>query len=95
VPKGTRNQIGVARGIKHHRTAMGSTVMLRWLELYLSATHYFAADGLKTNIIRWNSAGATLCISNEDQPEIELRLEREIVDVLVTSLLEICFLACT
>jgi hypothetical protein len=60
---------------------------LNWVDIYLCSTHYYANSNSKANVVQWHTAGATLCIFVQDKPEIDLRLEREIVDIRVSVIL--------
>jgi hypothetical protein len=60
------------------------TSTLRWTTLVLAGTQLFASDdSIHLPIIQWHSAGSTLYITIRDKVEMDLRLEREIVDIEV------------
>jgi hypothetical protein len=61
-----------------------STSTLQWLTILLAGTQLFPS--YKNNcspIIQWHSAGATLYILISHKIEMDLRLEREIIDIQV------------
>jgi len=62
-----------------------TTFELPWAHLFLSKTQLFSPDNASgAYILQWHSAGSTLYITIKDQPEIDLRLEREIIDIQVS-----------
>jgi hypothetical protein len=68
------------------------TYELPWVEVVLASTHfYFSEEDAESCLVQWHAAGATLYILLKDKLEIDLRMEREIVDVKVFSLDNLTF----
>lgn len=63
-----------------------TTFELPWMKLSLSNTTYFAqADKDESAYaLQWHTAASSLFIMFPDQPEIDIRLDREVVDVHVS-----------
>ena len=60
------------------------TSTLHWITVVLAGMQLFAPDdSIHPPVIQWHSAGSTLYIRIRDKVEMDLRLEREIVDIEV------------
>jgi hypothetical protein len=66
-----------------------SIFQLQWHDLQLSETCYQALGDEDQYTLEWHSAGATLYIVGKDLPKIDLRLEREILNIMVRLMVRI------
>jgi hypothetical protein len=63
-----------------------STLEIPWLKLSLSDTLYYATEENNESAfaLQWHSSGSTLFIMFSEEPEIDIRLDREIVEIEVS-----------
>ena len=65
-----------------------STTSLPWTNIILATTELHAIAGQRKETVQWHSEGTTMYIVVENREEIDVRIDREVFNVQVSSLSE-------
>jgi hypothetical protein len=63
-----------------------TTLELPWHDITLAGTHYYGDENdPQSCMVQWHTTAATLYILVKDKLEIDIRVEREVIDIQVST----------